>query len=116
MNVIDIFDIPNVLSQMRSIVAKTPRQLRGNDDSSTGSSIPYSWLSGYSQLPMLVVLHSVTNKSGKQTLYPRMVTYNGSIVAELGRCSLRWGVVVHLKVFVGLHLFLVFLVLGVDES
>ena len=84
LNVIDIFDIPNVLSQMRSIVAKTPRQLRGNDDSSTGSSIPYSWLSGYSQLPMLVVLHSVTNKSGKQTLYPRMVTYNGSIVAELG--------------------------------
>ena len=65
-------------------VAKTPRQLRGNEDSSTGSPIPYSWLSGYSQLPMLVVLHSVTNKSGKQTLYPRMVTYNGSIVAELG--------------------------------
>lgn len=83
LNVIDIFDIPNVLSQMRSIVAKTPRQMKAGEDSSS-NAIPYSWLSGYSQLPMLVVLHSVTNKSGKQTLYPRMVTYNGSIVAELG--------------------------------
>lgn len=83
LNVIDIFDIPNVLSQMRSIVAKTPRQMKVGEDSSS-NAIPYSWLSGYSQLPMLVVLHSVTNKSGKQTLYPRMVTYNGSIVAELG--------------------------------
>ena len=74
LNVIDIFDIPNVLSQMRSIVTRE----------SSKEDIPYSWLSGYTQLPMLVVLHNVTTKSGKQNLFPRIVTYNGSILAELG--------------------------------
>ena len=74
LNVIDIFDIPNVLSQMRSVVTRE----------SSKEDIPYSWLSGYSQLPMLVVLHNVTTKAGKQNLFPRMVTYNGSILAELG--------------------------------
>lgn len=74
LNVIDIFDIPNVLSQMRSIVTRE----------SSKEDIPYSWLAGYSQLPMLVVLHNVTTKAGKQNLFPRMVTYNGSILAELG--------------------------------
>jgi len=74
LNVVDIFDIPNVLSQMRSIVTRE----------SSKEDIPYSWLSGYTQLPMLVVLHNVTTNSGKQNLFPRMVTYNGSILAELG--------------------------------
>ena len=74
LNVIDIFDIPNVLSQMRSLLGRE----------SSRDDIPYSWLSGYTQFPMLVVLHNVVSNGGKQNLFPRVVTYNGSIAAELG--------------------------------
>ena len=63
LNVIDIFDVPNALDIMRSAIKSNRETI-----STTG-------LSQYDQLPMLVVIH----KS-----FPRVVTYNGSVGAELG--------------------------------
>jgi len=61
--VIDIFDVPNCLDVLRSSI-KAHRE-----------TISTACLSSYTQLPMLVVIH----KS-----FPRVVTYNGSVGAELG--------------------------------
>jgi len=63
LNVIDIFDVPNALDVIKSAI-KSNRE-----------TISTSCLSKYDQLPMLVVIH----KS-----FPRVVTYNGSVGAELG--------------------------------
>mgnify|MGYP000029313875 CR=1 FL=1 len=63
LNVIDIFDIPNCLDVIRSSIK------------SHKETISTSCLAEYSQLPMLVVVH----KS-----FPRVVSYNGSVGAELG--------------------------------
>lgn len=63
LNVIDIFDVPNCLDVIRSSIK------------SHKETISTSCLAEYSQLPMLVVIH----KS-----FPRVVSYNGSIGAELG--------------------------------
>lgn len=63
LNVIDIFDIPNCLDVIRSSI-KEQRE-----------TISTACLFSYSQLPMLVVIH----KS-----FPRVVSYNGSVGAELG--------------------------------
>jgi hypothetical protein len=63
LNVIDIFDVPNALDIIKSAI-KSNRE-----------TISTSCLSKYDQLPMLVVIH----KS-----FPRVVTYNGSVGAELG--------------------------------
>ena len=61
--VVDIFDVPNVLDVIKSSI-KSQRE-----------TISTSCLSNYDQLPMLVVIH----KS-----FPRVVSYNGSVGAELG--------------------------------
>jgi len=61
--VIDIFDVPNCLDIIRSSI-KSQRE-----------TISTACLSEYMQLPMLVVIH----KS-----FPRLVSYNGSVGAELG--------------------------------
>lgn len=61
--VIDTFDVPNVLDIMRSNIK------------SFKETISTTCLSNYDQLPMLVVMHKA---------FPRVVTYNGSISAELG--------------------------------
>jgi hypothetical protein len=63
LNIIDIFDVPNALDIMKSVI-KSNRE-----------TISTSCLSTYDQLPMLIVIH----KS-----FPRVVTYNGSVGAELG--------------------------------
>jgi len=63
LHVVDIFDVPNCLDVIRSSI-KSQRE-----------TISTACLSEYSQLPMLVVIH----KS-----FPRVVTYNGSLGAELG--------------------------------
>jgi len=63
LNIIDIFDVPSCLEVIRSSI-KSHRE-----------TISTACLSSYSQLPMLVVIH----KS-----FPRVVSYNGSVGAELG--------------------------------
>ena len=63
LNVIDIFNVPNALDVIRSSI-KSHRE-----------TISTSCLSKYDQLPMLVVIH----KS-----FPRVVSYNGSVGAEVG--------------------------------
>lgn len=63
LNVIDIFDVPNCLDVIRSSI-KSHRE-----------TVSTSCLSSYQQLPLLVVIH----KS-----FPRLVSYNGSVGAELG--------------------------------
>lgn len=63
LNVINIFNVPNVLDLMRSCIK------------SHKETISTTCLSSFDQLPMLVVMHKA---------FPRVVTYNGSISAELG--------------------------------
>ena len=63
LNVIDIFNVPNALDVIRTAI-KSHRE-----------TISTSCLSKYDQLPMLIVIH----KS-----FPRVVTYNGSVGAEIG--------------------------------
>ena len=63
LNIVDIFDVPNCLDVIRSSIK------------SHKETISTACLSEYSQLPMLVVVH----KS-----FPRVVSYNGSVGAELG--------------------------------
>ncbi len=63
LNVIDIFNVPNVLDVIKTAI-KSHRE-----------TISTACLSRYDQLPMLVVIH----KS-----FPRVVSYNGSVGAELG--------------------------------
>jgi len=63
LNVIDIFKVPNCLDLIKSCIKHHKE------------TISTSCLSRYDQLPMLVVIH----KS-----FPRVVTYNGSVGAELG--------------------------------
>jgi hypothetical protein len=63
LNVIDIFDVPNCLDVIRSSI-KAQRE-----------TISTACLSEYTQLPMLVVIHKT---------FPRVVSYNGSVGAELG--------------------------------
>ena len=63
LNVVDIFNIPNALDVIRSSI-KSHRE-----------TISTACLSRYTQLPMLVVIH----KS-----FPRVVSYNGSVGAEIG--------------------------------
>ena len=61
--VVDIFKVPNCLDLIKSSI-KSHRE-----------TISTSCLARYEQLPMLVVIH----KS-----FPRVVSYNGSVGAELG--------------------------------
>ncbi len=63
LNVVDIFNVPNALDVFRSSI-KAHKE-----------TISTSCLSQYEQLPMLVVIH----KS-----FPRVVSYNGSVGAEIG--------------------------------
>ena len=63
LNVVDIFNVPNALDVIKSAI-KSHRE-----------TISTACLSRYDQLPMLVVIH----KS-----FPRVVTYNGSVGAEIG--------------------------------
>jgi hypothetical protein len=63
LNVVDIFNIPNALDVIKSAI-KSHRE-----------TISTACLSRYTQLPMLVVIH----KS-----FPRVVSYNGSVGAEIG--------------------------------
>ena len=63
LHVVDIFKVPNCLDLIKSCI-KEHRE-----------TISTSCLSRYEQLPMLVVIH----KS-----FPRVVSYNGSVGAELG--------------------------------
>lgn len=63
LNVIDIFNVPNALDVIKSAI-KSHRE-----------TISTSCLSRYDQLPMLVVIHKT---------FPRVVSYNGSVGAELG--------------------------------
>jgi|TARA_B100001094_G_C17870769_1_gene642019 hypothetical protein len=63
LNVVDIFNVPNALDVIRSSI-KSHRE-----------TISTACLSRYTQLPMLVVIH----KS-----FPRVVSYNGSVGAEIG--------------------------------
>jgi hypothetical protein len=63
LHVVDIFNIPKVLDVIRSTI-KSHRE-----------TISTSCLNQYDQLPMLVVIH----KS-----FPRVVSYNGSVGAEIG--------------------------------
>ena len=63
LNVVDIFNVPNALDVIRSSI-KSHRE-----------TISTACLSMYTQLPMLVVIH----KS-----FPRVVSYNGSVGAEIG--------------------------------
>ena len=62
-NVINTFDVPNVLDTLRSAIK------------SNKETISTACLSDFANLPMLVVLHRS---------FPRVVGYNGSIAAELG--------------------------------
>ena len=63
LNIVDIFNVPNALDVIRSAIK------------SHKETISTSCLSRYDQLPMLVVIH----KS-----FPRVVSYNGSVGAEIG--------------------------------
>jgi hypothetical protein len=63
LHVVDIFNVPNALDVIRSSIK------------SYKETISTTCLSSYDQLPILVVIH----KS-----FPRVVTYNGSVGAELG--------------------------------
>ncbi len=63
LNVVDIFNVPNALDVIKSAI-KSHRE-----------TISTACLSKYDQLPMLVVIH----KS-----FPRVVSYNGSVGAEIG--------------------------------
>jgi hypothetical protein len=63
LNVVDIFNVPNALDVIKSAI-KSHRE-----------TISTACLSRYDQLPMLVVIH----KS-----FPRVVSYNGSVGAEIG--------------------------------
>jgi len=63
LNVIDIFNVPNALDVIKTAI-KSHRE-----------TISTSCLARYDQLPMLVVIH----KS-----FPRVVSYNGSVGAEIG--------------------------------
>ena len=63
LNVIDIFNVPNALDVIKSAI-KSHRE-----------TISTACLSRYDQLPMLVVIHKT---------FPRVVSYNGSVGAELG--------------------------------
>ena len=63
LNVVDIFNIPNALDVIKSAI-KSHRE-----------TISTACLSRYTQLTMLVVIH----KS-----FPRVVSYNGSVGAEIG--------------------------------
>lgn len=63
LHVVDIFNVPNALDVIKSAI-KSHRE-----------TISTSCLSRYDQLPMLVVIH----KS-----FPRVVSYNGSVGAEIG--------------------------------
>jgi len=63
LHVIDIFNVPNALDVIKNAI-KSHRE-----------TISTSCLSKYDQLPMLVVVH----KS-----FPRVVSYNGSVGAEIG--------------------------------
>jgi hypothetical protein len=63
LNVIDIFNVPNALDVIKSAI-KSHRE-----------TISTACLSRYDQLPMLVVIHKT---------FPRVVSYNGSVGAEIG--------------------------------
>jgi hypothetical protein len=63
LHVVDIFNVPNALDVIKNAI-KSHRE-----------TISTSCLSKYDQLPMLVVVH----KS-----FPRVVSYNGSVGAEIG--------------------------------
>tara|TARA_B100000900_G_scaffold272471_1_gene232732 strand:+ start:192 stop:563 length:372 start_codon:yes stop_codon:yes gene_type:complete len=63
LHVVDIFNVPNALEVIKTSI-KSHRE-----------TISTSCLSRYDQLPMLVVIH----KS-----FPRVVSYNGSVGAEIG--------------------------------
>lgn len=63
LNVVDIFNVPNALDVIKSAIK------------SHKETISTACLSRYDQLPMLVVIH----KS-----FPRVVSYNGSVGAEIG--------------------------------
>ena len=63
LNVIDIFNVPNALDVIKSTI-KAHRE-----------TISTACLSRYDQLPMLVVIHKT---------FPRVVSYNGSVGAEIG--------------------------------
>ena len=63
LNVVDIFNVPNALDVIKTAI-KSHRE-----------TISTSCLARYDQLPMLVVIH----KS-----FPRVVSYNGSVGAEIG--------------------------------
>jgi hypothetical protein len=61
--VVDIFKVPNCLDLIKSCI-------KARKDTISTSS-----LARYDQLPMLVVIHKA---------FPRVVSYNGSVGAELG--------------------------------
>ncbi len=63
LNVVDIFNVPNALDVIKSSIK------------SHKETISTACLSKYDQLPMLIVIH----KS-----FPRVVSYNGSVGAEIG--------------------------------
>jgi hypothetical protein len=63
LNIVDIFNVPNALDVIRNAIK------------SHKETISTACLSRYDQLPMLVVIH----KS-----FPRVVSYNGSVGAEIG--------------------------------
>mgnify|MGYP003138866552 CR=1 FL=1 len=63
LHVVDIFNVPNALDVIKNAI-KSHRE-----------TISTACLSRYDQLPMLVVIH----KS-----FPRVVSYNGSVGAEIG--------------------------------
>ena len=63
LHVVDIFNVPNALDVIKTAIK------------SHIETISTSCLSKYDQLPMLVVIH----KS-----FPRVVSYNGSVGAEIG--------------------------------
>ena len=63
LHTVDIFNVPNALDVIKSAIK------------SHKETISTSCLSRYDQLPMLVVIH----KS-----FPRVVSYNGSVGAEIG--------------------------------
>ncbi len=61
--VVDIFNVPNALEVIKSAI-------KGHRETISTAS-----LSRYDQLPMLVVIHKT---------FPRVVSYNGSVAAEIG--------------------------------
>lgn len=62
-NVIDIFDVPNVLQVIKSCI------------NSSKGTVSTACLNTFPKVPLMVVLHKA---------FPRVVDYNGSIAAELG--------------------------------